>query len=236
MSPSTRLALIIVLALASVTAITLAFRYDHEIRKALVADQGKNWKKTDDYKFYTTVRKYGDYPQLMLLGAIGLLIAWKLRSREWIRIVVAAIIASTLAGMVANASRLTTGRTRPRESPKIEQGFYGPWHNGKLLIGDPRYNSFPSGHTATAFGFAGAILFASPWIGIAALVPAALIAWASVVIGAHHPSDVTVSIILSLVVAFFVWRWVRTKGDLTWLLLVRKVKQLRNARKKAAGK
>ncbi len=46
----------------------------------------------------------------------------------------------------------------------------------------------------------------------------------------------TVSIILSLVVAFFVWRWVRTKGDLTWLLLVRKAKQIRNARKKAAGK
>lgn len=236
MSPTARLILIIVLALASVTAVTLAFRYDHDIRKALVTAQGKKWKKSDDYKFYTSVRKFGDYPQIVALAIVGLLIAWKLRSREWMRILVAALIASTLAGMLANASRLTTGRTRPRESPKIEQGFYGPWHNGKLLIGDPRYNSFPSGHTATAFGFAGVVLFASPWIGIAALVPAALIAWASVVIGAHHPSDVAISIILSLVVAFFVWRWVRTKGDLTWLLLVRKAKQIRNARKKAARK
>ncbi len=45
MSPSARLVLIIVLALASITAITLAFRYDHEIREALVTSKGRNGRR-----------------------------------------------------------------------------------------------------------------------------------------------------------------------------------------------
>ncbi|MFY8269512.1 MAG: phosphatase PAP2 family protein, partial [Terrimicrobiaceae bacterium] len=122
------------------------------------------------------------------------------------RIILLAMLASTLAGIVANASRLTTGRTRPRESPKIEQGFYGPYHDGRLLIGVPSHNSFPSGHTATAFGFAALVFFAAPVWGIAALLAAAVVAWSSIAIGAHHPSDVVVSVTVAFLVAWFVWR------------------------------
>ena len=116
------------------------------------------------------------------------------------------MIASTLAGMIANASRLTTGRTRPRESPKIEHGFYGPYHNGRILVGVPAYNSFPSGHTATAFGFAAAIVFASPAWGFLALIGAAAVAWSSIAIGAHHPSDVMASVTLAFLAGWFVCR------------------------------
>ncbi len=131
MSPSTRIILIVVLVLASIMAVSLAFKYDHDIRKALVADQGKNWKKTTDYKLYTSVRKFGDYPQILALGVVGLLIAgscaagngWYPRGRHH-------RLHPRWHGR--QRLRLTTGRTRPRESPKIEQGFYGPWHNGKL--------------------------------------------------------------------------------------------------------
>jgi membrane-associated phospholipid phosphatase len=208
--------LVALLVIIGGCAIWNSFVYDAEVRAAIVESQGKKWKKSDDYKFVAAVRKYGDWPQIMLAAGLGLFIAWRMRNREWQRIIAAAMIASTLAGIVANASRLTTGRTRPRESPKIEQGFYGPWTNGKITIGMPAYNSFPSGHTATAFGFASVILFASPWIGVAAMVIAGVIGWSSVVIGAHHLSDVVVSIILSLVVGWFVWRWVRRHGDDTW--------------------
>jgi membrane-associated phospholipid phosphatase len=132
------------------------------------------------------------------------------------RVIAAAMIASTLSGIAANASRLTTGRTRPRESPKIEQGFYGLWHGGKLLVGRPGFNSFPSGHTATAFGLAAVILYACPLAGIAALAGAGLVAWSSIAMGAHHPSDVTVSVILSFLVAWPVWRWMRGPGG-AWI-------------------
>lgn len=182
-----------------------AFRADAPARAAVVAAQGKNWKKSAECRFLSSVRVYGDWPPLMAACLAGLVLARLLKSRRWMRVIAAAMIASTLAGVAANTSRLTTGRTRPKES--IEQGFYGPWHDGHLLVGQSAFNSFPSGHTATAFGLAAVILFASPAAGVPALCGAALVAWSSIAMGAHHPSDVTVSVILSSVVAWFVWRW-----------------------------
>jgi membrane-associated phospholipid phosphatase len=189
-----------------------AFRMDAPVRAAVVASHGKNWKKSADFRFQSSVRVFGDWPPLMAGCVAALILARLLKSRRWMRVIAAAMIASTLSGIVANASRLTTGRTRPKESPKIEQGFYGPWHGGRLLVGQPAYNSFPSGHAATAFGLAAVILFASPAAGIFALAGAGLVAWASIAMGAHHPSDVTVSVILSFVVAWFVWRWMSGPG------------------------
>jgi membrane-associated phospholipid phosphatase len=210
--------LIALLALACAAAIWGAFRLDAPVRAAVVAAQGKSWKKTSEGRFMAAVRVYGDWPPLMLGCLVALAIARGLNSRRWARVIAAAMIASTLAGIVANASRLTTGRTRPKE--KIEQGFYGPWHEGKLLIGQSGFNSFPSGHTATAFGLAAVVLYACPLAGVAAVAGAALVAWSSIVMGAHHPSDVTVSILLSFVVGWFVWRWARGPGGETlerWL-------------------
>jgi len=160
----------------------------------------------------------------MLVGVAGLAGAWKLKSRECTQIIVAALVASTLSGIIANASRLTTGRTRPKESPKIAAGFYGPWKDGKLTIGKSAYNSFPSGHTATAFGFAAPIFYGNPWLGAAALILAGLIGWSSIVTGNHHPSDVMVSIVLSMVVSWFIYQWIQRHGPLGWLWLRRKLK------------
>jgi membrane-associated phospholipid phosphatase len=190
-----------------------SFELDEPVRKAVVQTQVKGWKKSDDYRFKTGVRRFGDWPGLMLAASAGIAIAWKLKRREWIRILVAAMIASTVAGAIANTSRVTTGRTRPRETPKIQQGFYGPWKDGRLTIGDPAFNSFPSGHTATAFGFAGVILFARFWLGIGAIALASLIAWSSIMVGAHHPSDVIVAICLALFIAWFTLKWTEENGE-----------------------
>jgi membrane-associated phospholipid phosphatase len=200
-------------ALLAGCAMLASFHLDEPVRQAVLQTQGKGWKKTDDFRFQTAVRKFGDWPWLMLAGGIGLAISWKLKQRGWIRILAAAMIASTLAGLVTNTSRLTTGRTRPRESPAIAQGFYGPWREGRLTIGDSAFNSFPSGHTATAFGFAGVILFARLWLGIGAITLASLVAWSSIMVGAHHFSDVVVSICVSLFVAWFTWKWVENNGE-----------------------
>ena len=63
-----------------------------------------------------------------------------------------------------------------------------------------------------AFGLAAIIVYASPAVGIFALAGAGLVAWSSIVTGNHHPSDVTVSVILSFFVAWFVWRWMSGPG------------------------
>jgi membrane-associated phospholipid phosphatase len=211
-APARRVWLWLYALLASFT-IWGSFKLDEPVREAVVRTQVKGWQKSFDFRFMAGVRKFGDWPWLMVAGAVGMAISWKLRKREWIRILAAAMIASTIAGLVANSSRVTTGRTRPRESPKIEQGFYGPWREGRLTIGDPPFNSFPSGHAATAFGFAAVILYARFWLGIGAIALALLIGWSSIMMGAHHPSDVIASICLSLFVAWFTWRWIEENGE-----------------------
>jgi membrane-associated phospholipid phosphatase len=187
----------------------LAFQFDFPIRQHLVEAQGAKWQKTSEAQIYGKIRVWGDWPPIMVAAAIGFVIAKARGKQRWSRIILAAMIASTLAGMIANASRLTTGRTRPRESPKIEHGFYGPYHHGRILVGVPAYNSFPSGHTATAFGFAAVIVLTSPGCGFIALIGAAAVAWSSIAIGAHHPSDVIVSITLAFLTGWFVCRFMK---------------------------
>ncbi len=205
--------LVLVLCAGGVTA---AFVLDAEVAREVRFVQGKDWKSDPMNRFHSQVRKWGDWPWLMVAGGVGLGFARMAKNRRWTRLLVAAMVASTLAGMVVNFSRLTTGRTRPRASPEIAQGFYGPWHEGKLLIGNSKYNAFPSGHTATAFGFAWPLLFGCPPAGIAALGVAALIAWSSIMLGAHHLSDVVVSILVSAGIGWMVWQWTGKSGEATW--------------------
>lgn len=211
--PRARLLLILFLVILSSGLIVAAFRSDDWVRDSIVAAQGKGWKKSSEARTIGAISKYGDWPQLMIVGALGSLLAWRLRRPEWTRILVAAMVASTLAGMLANTSRLTTGRVRPRDEKKQGEGFFGPFREGKILVGNSKYNAFPSGHTATAVGFAGVILIASPLVGIVPMLLALLIAWSRMALGAHHLSDVVVSTILSLGVAWFVWKYTRSHGD-----------------------
>ena len=141
------------------------------------------------------ISDYGDWPELMLAGLV--LIAWGyfIRSRHWRRTVAVMIIASTLAGALVNVSRLTTGRTRPRAD--AEQGWYGVRHEGEWLIGRNTHNSFPSGHTATAVGFAAPLfLYASPFTAAVGATFAASVIWSRLYLGAHHFSDVVFAVII----------------------------------------
>lgn len=207
---------IVLLAIAVLGLVSASFFLDASVRSAIVEAQGKGWKKTPDYALQAAISKNGDWPQLMLVGVIGLAIATAAKRRDWQRILIAAMIASTLAGVLANASRLTTGRTRPRESPKIEAGWYGPVHKGEILIGNSKYNAFPSGHTATAVGFAAPFLFSKPGLGVFLFLGACAIAWSRMALGAHNFSDVVVSILLALGVGWFVERQLRFHGDRYW--------------------
>ncbi len=216
---STRTIVILLLVALSAGLTFAAFQNDTRVREAIVTAQGKGWKKSDEARTIGAISKYGDWPQLMIAAVGGILLAWRFRRPEWTRILVACMVASTLAGMLANTSRLTTGRTRPRDEQKVGVGFHGPVHEGKLTIGNSKMNAFPSGHTATAVGFAGVLLFARPLAGIVALALALLIAWSRMALGAHHLSDVTVSTILALAVAWFTWQAAKKHGDkiATWV-------------------
>lgn len=208
-----KFALTLLLIVAAVGVTVAAFQLDGRARAGIVEWQGKGWKKTEAARLQGRISRYGDWPFLMALGGAGLLVAWRLRNRDWQRILVTAMVASTLAGILANASRLTTGRTRPNAGKEVTPGWYGPFHEGRILVGNPKFNAFPSGHTATAVGFAAVLLFARWPVGILAMLAAFGIAWSRMLLGAHHLSDVVVATLLALAVAWFCWGVARRRGD-----------------------
>lgn len=205
-----------VLLLIGIGVIFLSFEADDLMRGHVAAAQGPDWKNSTRQKMWGTVSRQGDWPQLMIAGAIGLAVSIRFRNVSWTRAITAAMIASTLAGMLANASRLTTGRVRPRYEQKLGAGFQGLFHEDRLTLGDSRRNSFPSGHTATAFGFAVPFALFFPGFGWVALGGAAAIAYSRMILGAHHFSDVVTSIVLSIAIGWLVSSWVRNRGDAAW--------------------
>jgi membrane-associated phospholipid phosphatase len=199
--------LIAVLMLAATLLVIASFLIDTPVEQGVRAANGGHWCRSP---LATAVSRYGDWPELMLVGGAGYLLARRAGSIRWQRLLLSAMIASTLAGMTVNASRLTTGRTRPRaEAP---QGWYGPRHDAQWLIGKADFNSFPSGHTATAVGFAGVLLFGAPAWGAIAIAIAGLIAYSRILLGAHHPSDVMAATVVSLAVAWAVWEYLGKRG------------------------
>lgn len=198
------IALLVILAAA---LIGVSFLIDKPVEQAVLAANGGHWCRS---LLSTTASRYGDWPELMLLGGAGYLLARRTKNVRWQRLLLSAMIASTLAGMAVNASRLTTGRTRPRA--QASQGWYGPRHDGRWLIGQADFNSFPSGHTATAVGFAGVLLFGAPAWGSVAIALAGLIAYSRLLLGAHHPSDVVAATVIALAVAWAVWEFLGKRG------------------------
>jgi len=204
--PSPTLWVVLLLATAVIAG---SFLLDAPLQRHLLEAHQGHW--SHDPKV-SAASRYGDWPELMLIGALGYFVARRARNVRWQRIFLSAMIASTLAGMTVNLSRLTTGRTRPRAA--AVQGWYGLQNDGKWLVGQADFNSFPSGHTATAVGFAGVIFFASPAWGIPALIVALAIATSRILLGAHHPSDVVTAAVVSLAIAWLVWEFLGRCGSI----------------------
>ncbi len=151
-------------------------------------------------KFMGFVSDYGDWPWLMAAALTLLAAGWRL-GPVWRHTLIAMMIASTLAGAAVNTLRLTTGRTRPITT-EAKQGWYGP-----SKIGQYKFNSFPSGHTATAAGAGFILLFSRSWIAFLGIAFALLMAIARISTGSHHPSDTAFALVFALAAADFVKHW-----------------------------
>ncbi|MEU0198915.1 MULTISPECIES: phosphatase PAP2 family protein [unclassified Streptomyces] len=75
------------------------------------------------------------------------------------------------------------------------------WVPPEDLQGRPHSSSFPSGHTAAAFAFAGAVTPVWPAAGAVCGVSAVMVAAERVHSGAHYPSDVAAGGVLGLTAA-----------------------------------
>src|SRR2546423_3784725 len=148
--------------------------------------------------FMQAVSKYGDWPEHVVLGLVLLGIAYCRRSKRWQRIFAAMIIACALAGVAARVVKISTGRARPSVQTQAE------WNGPRL---SPRYNSFPSGHTAASTAFFATLAFASWRIGAGFLVIPILIAFSRMHVAAHHLSDVVCAAMIGAMAAYVVVSW-----------------------------
>ncbi|WP_075089717.1 phosphatase PAP2 family protein [Verrucomicrobium spinosum] len=159
------------MVVATVVVVGLVFAFlvprDAEVLKLVQLKQMPNRELRQDLKDLSgEIGKWGDFAGYNLVLVIGIWMAGRLfKSRYFQRLAVASMLCAIFAGLVANVFRFTVGRPRPNAIAKkgVPDGWYGPqvkWD----------FNSFPSGHTATAFGSSIPLAVAMPVVG----VPAAL--------------------------------------------------------------
>lgn len=144
------------------------------------------------------VSKFGDWPYLLLAGLAVAMCGRFLRRPMLARLGVALALSSCLAGLAATAIRSVTGRTRP--SATVAQGWYGIRHDSQWLVGKYDYNSFPSGHTGAAAGFAVALFLGTRRGKLPAVLLVLLMGWSRVYLGAHHLSDVVAAAVVGTAV------------------------------------
>lgn len=181
-----------------VLLVFLAFLMDGPIERLVPQAPDPRWQAAA--QFVTT---YANLPSLLLAAAALLALGFWRRNKFWMTLAVALVLSSCLAGAVATGVRATTGRTRP--TAREPQGWYGIRHDSQWLIGRYDFNSFPSGHTATAMGFAGVLLLGVRRWHVPAVLLGVLMGWSRVFLGCHHFSDVFVSALIGLAVGYLTW-------------------------------
>ena len=184
--------------LLAVVLLCLAFQADAHVGWLLDGPRPKFLRRLAQW-----ISHLGDWPSLVIGAAVMGFLGLMLR-RRWTRLICLMVIAASMAGLLANASRCLTGRTRP--SSELSQGWYGPPVSKKHRLARHSVNSFPSAHTTTAMAFFVTLLLLAPETGIW-LLPAPLLIGASrLYLGVHHFSDVCAGWILGTVVALITCR------------------------------
>jgi membrane-associated phospholipid phosphatase len=128
------------------------------------------------------------------------------RTRRWAmpRLIAAALAAGGAADLV----KMLIMRTRPNDVPADFTGSvwatFGHWLPG--LSAASSLQSFPSAHTATAAGFAAALVWLYPQGRLLFTALAALVGCQRIISGAHFPSDVLTGAAVGCAASMFVLR------------------------------
>jgi membrane-associated phospholipid phosphatase len=149
------------------------------------------------------VSRVGDWPAHLITGAIGIGIAFAAKSKVWVRIFLAMMIALALAGVTGRVIKLATGRARPSVTSEAH------WNGPRL---SSKYHAFPSGHAASSTAFFVALFLARKRIGAPLLLIPILIAFSRMVVGAHYLSDVACAAILGVISALLVAHWLSIRN------------------------
>jgi undecaprenyl-diphosphatase len=127
---------------------------------------------------------------LIVAGALALWLAGRRLTA------VSSLAAGCLAFLANQAVHAVWDRPRPYESHPHA------WHP----YAGSTDASFPSDHTASAFGIAWLVFLVDRRIGSAFLAVAGVLSWIRVVVGFHYPGDVLAGTLMGLVAALVVRR------------------------------
>lgn len=161
--------------------------------------------------FFDAAEHFGT-PYGQLLALIAIYFATPNRDRRVYRI----FAGTCVAGLSANLVKLCVSRTRPRAFDFDQQELLNSFV-GYFLFGDggSKSQSFPSAHTASAFGFAAMLTWAYPRGRNAFLILAFCVGLHRITTSAHYPSDVFIGATVGWSVAWFFTgkTWFGTKFD-----------------------
>jgi undecaprenyl-diphosphatase len=152
--------------------------------------------------------------ELGTLGALWVVLAFALTRKVGAAVwtVVVVVTADTVAGLLRDAI------DRPRPFVAL--------HRVHVLGLHPRSPSFPSGHSATAFaGAAFLVMVLRRPRALLLFVPAALVAFSRVYLGAHYPSDVFAGAALGLAIGAVAGRAAGRPGWLSFEPLVARLQR-----------
>ncbi len=150
------------------------------------------------------VTRATDWPTHFAIGLLGAGIAWHRGNKKWTRIFLVMIAAGALAGTTAHALKYTTGRVRP--NVMLEKTWTGP-------TSEQNFHSFPSGHTATSFGFFAVLFFVNWRIALLCLPLPIFVGFTRIFLGAHYFSDVVGAALLGVLFAALMARWLLRPND-----------------------
>ncbi len=159
--------------------------------------------------FFKWLTRWGESDWILLPSLAGVLIAWLIslitrdRLRAWARQLMAVsgfiFLGVGLPGLVSAILKRVIGRARPMEWTSEAPLAFTPWNWSAYT-----HQSFPSGHSTTAFAFALTIAFLWPRTFWPMLGLAALIAVSRIVTGQHYITDITAGAVLGTIGAFAV--------------------------------
>jgi len=171
------------------------------------------WARANDrpgdpwQRFALSIRTFGAFTDVLTWTGLLLVLGRILGRERWRKLGIACLCAASLAGLAANLVRPTLGRARPDTDA-------GVWAvRGPVL--SARWQSLPSGHTATSVGGGAALAALGSPLGILAVAQGGLVAWASVRLDRHWVSDVAAGLGLGLGVGVLValaWRRLEREG------------------------
>lgn len=179
-----RLEQVVIPSLLFVLGLISLLTIDHSVGKYFAEH-----KLPGELREFIDAAEHFGTPYGQLLGLLCVAAATGWQERRVVRI----FLGTSIAGLAANVVKLLIARTRPRafdfDTAGILEGFVGLLPLG---MGGSSIQSFPSAHTASAFGFAALLTWAFPRGRNTFIVLGLLVGIHRISTSAHYPSDVFV--------------------------------------------